>query len=134
MSPEVTRRKIAKIVAYLGELEEYRDITFEDYLAHRRAVERILILLIQAATDLVSHLLADRGVVQPDSYREVFEAAAQSGLLDRALAQSLGRAVGLRNILVHEYEQIDDRLVWESIPVALEDFTAFLSAMRKAVE
>ena len=32
---------------------------------------------------------------------------------------------GFRNILVHEYAQVDDRLVYEAVKTKLEDFTLF---------
>jgi len=134
MSPQVTRRKMAYMAGYLAELEKYHSIPFRDYIAERRAVERLLILLIQSAIDIVSHLLADRGPLRPDTYRELFVAAADAGLLNKSLARSFEQAAGLRNILIHEYEKIDDRLVWKSLPRAVKDSKAFLAAMEKILE
>jgi len=134
MSPEVTKRKIANMIAYLEELRAFAGVSFDDYVAHRRAVERLLTLLIQSAIDITSHLLADRAELRPDSYRDLFAAAADTGLLDRPQAQSLQLAAGLRNLLIHEYERIDDRQVWSFIPRAIKDFEAFLGAMKKVAE
>jgi uncharacterized protein YutE (UPF0331/DUF86 family) len=122
------------MAVYLGDLQKYRHIPFEEYGNHHYAIKYLLVVLIQSAIDLVSHILADRGVLRPDSYRAVFSEAADQGLLDRTLAGSLERAVGMRNMIVHEYDRIDERMVWESIPVALEDIGAFLQAMEKVTE
>jgi uncharacterized protein YutE (UPF0331/DUF86 family) len=76
------------------------------------AVERWLHLAIEACIDIAYHLIADRGWTPPDSAREAFFVLARHGLVDPDLASRLGRAAGLRNVLVHDYVSIDpERLV-----------------------
>jgi len=58
---------------------------------------------------------------------------AAGAFLHPRYAKSLAKAVGLRDILVNEYEEINDRLVWEAVPRAIGEFRAFLSAMGKVL-
>ena len=73
----------------------------------RAAVERWLQIAIEACLDLATNAIAVRGWTPPDSGRKAFSTLAAHGLLDATLAQRLGRAIGLRNLLVHDYAVVD---------------------------
>jgi uncharacterized protein YutE (UPF0331/DUF86 family) len=46
-----------------------------------------------------------------------------------ALSKRLALSAGLRNILVHEYEEIDYSILHDSIPAAIADFSKFLDEL-----
>jgi uncharacterized protein YutE (UPF0331/DUF86 family) len=96
-------------------------------------VERILELLATSAADLLQHLLAERGLVA-SSYRDAFRQAAAAGLLDEPLALRLEEAAGMRNVLVHLYDEIDYAIVHGSIGGALEDFAALVATLAPLAE
>lgn len=129
MSPEVLARKLGRLERYLNDLAGHRGRSPEEVAADPYAVERLLELVVQVAVDILSHLLADRGLI-PESYRATFELAGVHGLVDEALARRLARAAGLRNILVHLYEDIDYEIVAASIDAALQDFGMLLEKLK----
>ena len=132
MSPEVVRRKISKMLVYIEDLARHETIDFESYRGRHYEVERLLELLHETASDIVLHLLKkDHGVV--DSSRAGFEKAAEAGLLPREMAAELALAGGMRNILVHEYDEIDHRIVHLAIPGALRLYRAFLAVIETKV-
>jgi uncharacterized protein YutE (UPF0331/DUF86 family) len=47
------------------------------------------------------------------------------GILNQTLSRNLALGAGLRNILVHEYEEIDYELLHRSIPQILDDLALF---------
>jgi uncharacterized protein with HEPN domain len=64
------------------------------------------------------------------------EALSQLALVDADLAARITgfrRIIAFRNILVHAYAQIDDRIVWgivqSELPVLISEVTAFRSEM-----
>ncbi|MGH7541286.1 MAG: type VII toxin-antitoxin system HepT family RNase toxin, partial [Gemmatimonadota bacterium] len=124
MTRDVIARKLARLRVYLADLAPHAGKSTERILDDRYEIERLLELLVQVAVDIVSHELAERGVV-PDSYRGAFLAAATERLLPADLAGRLADAAGLRNILVHLYEEIDYEIVAGSIAEALGDFGQF---------
>lgn len=124
MTREVLARKLASLRRYLADLTPHAGKSAERILEDRYEVERLLELLVQVAVDIVTHELWERGVV-PDSYRGAFLAAAKEGLLPDGLASRLADAAGLRNILVHLYEEIDYEIVAASVEEALRDFAVF---------
>ena len=52
---------------------------------------------------------------------------ASLGAIDAALAADLAPAAGLRNRLVHEYDEIDDAIVHRSIPKAIDLLPRFVA-------
>jgi uncharacterized protein YutE (UPF0331/DUF86 family) len=118
-------RKLDTLRSLLAELEKHKGATMKEIAQDPYRVERLLELLVTAAADLLSHLLAERGE-QPGTYREIFRRAGDQGLIAAELAERLEKAAGMRNVLVHLYEEIDYGIVQESVGQALRDFPALI--------
>lgn len=54
---------------------------------------------------------------------QTFDLLAQEGVLDKGLAVSLKKAVGFRNIAVHNYENINWAIVHSIVKHHLADFS-----------
>ncbi len=85
---------------------------------------RNLELSIQSAIDIAMHICAGHGEV-PTGGAEAFARMADHKLISRALAQRLRRAVGFRNVLAHEYVEIDWSIVMNALHDGADDLTAF---------
>lgn len=128
MSPEVLARKLERLATYLADLEPHRGRTGAEIRQDPYEVERLLELLVQVAVDVLAHLLSEQGIT-PASYRETFEEAGAQGLIPEPLASRLSGAAGLRNVLVHLYEEIDYEIVARSIENAARDFRELLRVL-----
>lgn len=95
----------------------------------RAAVERWLQIAIEACIDMAFHVIAARGWTPPDGSRSAFNSLAGHGLLDAELAGRLGAAAGLRNVLVHNYTEIDLARIAAAIANDLDDLRRFAAAM-----
>ncbi|TVR51075.1 MAG: DUF86 domain-containing protein [Gemmatimonadales bacterium] len=124
MTKDVLARKLSLLERYLRDLGPHAGRSAQDILEDPYEVERLLELTVQVAVDIVTHRLAERGTV-PETYRGSFLEAGRQGLLPEDLAASLADAAGLRNILVHLYEEIDYEIVAASVERALGDFARF---------
>jgi uncharacterized protein YutE (UPF0331/DUF86 family) len=123
---ESVEARLSRLGQLLEQLEEIRAGEEPAYLADfrtRLAAQHGLQLAIQTCIDIGAHLIAEQNLQMPADYRGVFEALAPLGL-DADLATRLGRAAGMRNILVHDYLDLDDRLVWDALG-NLDDLRAF---------
>lgn len=72
---DIIRRKLAIIVENLGALEPIGEMPRDRYLQDvykRKATERLLQELIEAAIDINTHLLVQEGPGAPDDYYESF--------------------------------------------------------------
>ncbi len=93
----------------------------------RLAVERALTAAVDLVVSVCSHVVASGPTPVPDTYREVIRLAGGNAVIDPALASSLASAVGLRNVLVHEYVRADLDLVAAAVPGASQDLAAFIA-------
>lgn len=73
----------------------------------RAAVERWLQIAVEGAIDLAHSVVAHEGWTPPDTARAAFVTLAAHGVVPLDLAQRLGSAAALRNLLVHDYAEID---------------------------
>ena len=85
---------------------------------------RNLTLAIQAALDIAYHLCAAHEVL-PATSGDAFAQLATRGLIEHDLADRLVRAVGFRNVLVHEYTEVDWKIVMRVIRTDVRDLSAF---------
>jgi uncharacterized protein YutE (UPF0331/DUF86 family) len=91
----------------------------------RAAVERWLQVSIEACVDLANHLIASKGWTPPETGRASFLSLAAHGYLEHDLAHRMGRAVGLRNLLVHDYASVDLEQLATVVRKDLGDLRAF---------
>jgi uncharacterized protein YutE (UPF0331/DUF86 family) len=120
---------LSELLADMGAAGTMRKDRLEEDRLLRRAVERILSQLVEVAVAINSHVAASLLGRAPSSYRDSFRLAAQAGLIDEELALRLEPSVGLRNILTHEYVEIDLVLVAASAEAALVDYGEYASAV-----
>lgn len=129
---ELVRRKLARIRRNLDELEPIAELSLGEYrtdLMRRKAVERLLQEAIEAAVDVNLHLLRALDRPTPPDYYESFVALGRTRVLSAELADRLAPAAGLRNRLVHEYDEIDDEKVLEAVRGARGDFTSYVRSV-----
>jgi uncharacterized protein YutE (UPF0331/DUF86 family) len=80
---------------------------------------------VQISVDIGAHLIAGMDVPAPNTMGQTFDLLHQAGMLNLELAGSLRKAVGFRNIAVHNYENINWEIVHSIVKYHLSDFAAF---------
>jgi uncharacterized protein YutE (UPF0331/DUF86 family) len=118
--------RLDRLSQLLEELEEIRAAGQDAYqgdFRSRLAAAHAIQLAVQVCIDVGAHLIAERGLRTPSDYRGIFE-SLRSADLDPGLAERLGEAVGMRNILVHGYLEVDDDAVWSALD-RLDDLRRF---------
>ena len=129
---DLLRRKLSKLNTYLERLVPLGKKTFKEYKDDpylRFSVERLIQLIVECATDINNHVVVESGQKPPEDYRSSFVKAADAGLIKLPLARQLEGSAGMRNILVHEYMEIDDRIVFKAIPLTLKYYRRYLKAV-----
>lgn len=135
MSPvekEVIRRKITVIIENLKALEAVKDITIEEYrddIYKRKATERLLQELIEAAIDINTHIIVQKGNRVPDDYFESFIKAGEYDIIPKNIAEKLAPSAGLRNRLVHEYDLLDHSRILEAVKIAEDLYPLYIKAI-----
>lgn len=80
---------------------------------------------VQLCVDITSHLLADTPEAAPNTMGESFTLAATLQIIAEDTAAKLKRAVGFRNVAVHDYEDINWAMVYAICTQHLQDFRDF---------
>jgi len=131
----VVDARIAKIREYVALLRKiYRQneekALLKNPLVYSNA-ERYLQLAIQCVLDISNHIVADLRLNLPADNRELFEMLAEHKVLSKSLSARLTSMAGFRNILVHEYLEIDRKRVFGALKNDLGDFEKFIRAVSK---
>lgn len=84
---------------------------------------------VQVSVDLAAHLIASRDVPAPNTMGQSFEALASLGLISPLLAIRMKKAVGFRNIAIHNYDAIDWHIVHSICQRNLNDFRDFAACI-----
>ena len=131
----IVRARIAKIREYVALLRKIYRMTDEsrfvqDPLVYGNA-ERYLQLAIQCILDISNHIVADMKLNLPGDNKELFDLLARNKVVSAALARKLSSMAGFRNVLVHDYLEIDRRRVYSALKNDLSDFEKFIRAVTR---
>lgn len=118
---DVILAKIAIMKKCVATIEQIRDA---DVLEWMRRDLWVLNLqrAVQAAIDLAHVVIAKYGLGLPADYGQSFTLLARHQVIDQETAVNLRKMVGFRNIAVHEYQEIDERILQSIIEHHLDDF------------
>lgn len=106
----IVASRVQRIRECVGFLKKIGDITTEQsflkdpFLAG--SAERYLQVAIQAVLDICNHIVADLGLEAPSEYKQVPDILASQKILPVRLSKKITSMIGLRNVLVHEYQRL----------------------------
>ena len=129
---ELVTRKIVLISGDLEELRKFDAAGLEAYLADpykEILAERFLERMISRMIDVNYHIITGAGRTPPRDYYDSFTELGKMGILDPQFASGIARAAGLRNRIVHEYDEIEPEKVFEALRSALVDLPVYLQAV-----
>lgn len=95
--------------------------SFSDDFLRQDAVALNIQRGCEQAIDLANHLIRKKALGLPKSSRDSFTLLAEAGLLEAGLSGRLQRMIGFRNILVHQYRQLDVGILVRVVENDLDD-------------
>ena len=124
--------KLDEMDGYMRELALISPDSYEEYLGveKKRACERLLQLPIECMIDICHVLVTGLRLGLPAEEDDLFSKLTDAGVLQVDMGNTLREMKGFRNILVHEYAKVDDRLVYEAVKTRTDDFRRFTDAIR----
>lgn len=97
----------------------------------RYALERLVTLIVDAATALNSHVTARQLDRVATTYAETFDLAADAGVIDDELASRIRDSAKLRNLLVHDYANIDYDILAAALRRVLDDYHLYVQQVAR---
>jgi uncharacterized protein YutE (UPF0331/DUF86 family) len=133
VEPDVVRRKLLEINEAVSHLRAWLPVGVERLETDQQlrwAVERGLQVAAEALFDAGAHVLAAEFQEAVDEYRQIPKRLLARGVLSAATTERLKGLAGFRNVLVHEYADIDPNRLVTGLD-RLGDFDAFVSDVER---
>jgi len=134
IDPVLITRKINLIVRDLNALTAFGQMSLEDYQSDRVnevAAERYLERIIGRMIDINFHIITELGHPPPKDYFDSFTMLGKLQVLPMAFSQKIASAAGLRNRIVHEYDELDEKKIHEALQDALQDIPQFIKHVNR---
>ena len=113
----IAEKSAIDLGAFLKDIDRQEIISFNLHLA------------IENCTDLAAHIISEEGLGVPGSASEMFYILEENGYLSQQLTEKMIKAVGLRNLIVHEYSRIDLKRLYEIIQKDIKDIDDFVASI-----
>ncbi|MDP3112215.1 MAG: DUF86 domain-containing protein [Thermodesulfovibrionales bacterium] len=133
----VVLRKISELETYQKQIEEFSDITIQEYKSDwklQRIIERTLQMMIETCVDIAHHIISDKDMRPPTSYADTFNILLENNIIEPELYQVMDKMTKFRNIVVHRYEDVDAEIVIIILKKHISDFNAFKEAILKLLK
>ena len=132
-------RKIKLIQEEIAKVEELSNYTFEeiknDFLK-RYSVERTLEKIIMRAIDINQHIIVENAVGYETirSYEDTFYILTKLNVYPEVFSKQIAPSAGLRNRLVHEYNDTKDEIIYNSVADAITQYTEYCNYILKYIQ
>lgn len=87
----------------------------------------------EASIDLAMHIISIKRLGIPQNSRDAFEVLNNNKIIDDKLCGNLKAMVGFRNIVVHDYQSINIKVVQSIISNNLNDFYNYIYCINKYI-
>ena len=136
MDKAVLQTKIEALIRCVHRIKSQNVSSSEELESNLDKQEIIILNLqrsVQICVDIGNHILLDYNTPTPSTMAETFKYLAENNIISKSNADELSHAVGFRNIAVHQYENIDCKIVFSIISNHLDDFKTFSEAISKLI-
>ncbi len=133
---DVLENKISSVKKYLKLLERYKAYSLEQIegdIDIRGATERYLYLAIQAAIDLAEAFISSKKMRKPSTLSECFHILNENKIIPDDLNQKMIKMTGFRNIVAHDYEDINYEIVYDILQNRLKDIANFIEIISQEI-
>jgi uncharacterized protein YutE (UPF0331/DUF86 family) len=113
------RRVEEKSPSHLQDL--FKDADLQDILVLN------LTRAVQLCVDIGSHIISQSNETAPGTMGEVFSALERMSIISAETSESMKKAVGFRNVAVHNYDAINWEIVFAICRKSVPEFRQFVS-------
>ncbi len=129
MKNDIILKKMTSLKHCLDRLDKKRPEKWDYFLEDYDLQDIISVNLeraVQLTVDIGLQTLLELNIQPPESMGEVFSCLSREKIISEELSKHLKSAVGFRNIAVHEYEDIDWKIVHAILVHNIDDFHHFM--------
>jgi uncharacterized protein YutE (UPF0331/DUF86 family) len=108
--------------------------TFLKDLDRQEIIAFNLEVAVQNCIDIAAHIIGAEGFGVPGSTAEMFYLLEENDYLSSEITEKMIKAVGLRNLIAHEYGKIDLKQIYEISQNDYKDLNTYLLDIFKKLE
>lgn len=126
---QLVQDKLKNIDDYLHTLEPLvaksaSEIAREELVLH--TIERLFQLIVDTMVDINTHIITAKDFPVPDDFQSTFIVLGKHDVLPMEFALKISPVVGLRNRVVHKYEDLNTKLFFKQLKDEFDDFRQYL--------
>lgn len=128
MDKDVIAAKIEIIRKTLERIRTNTPNSYEELFEHYDAQDIISLNLeraVQASVDIAAHIIAETELQPAQTMSDSFSCLEKQRIITKETSERMKKAVGFRNISVHNYQSIDWLIVYSICTKHLIDFEDF---------
>ena len=114
---EIIIAKASSVKRHLERVKKKVNVDLQTFLGDLDCQEIILFNLqmaVQNCIDIAAHIISEEGFGVPGSNNEMFYLLEENQYLSTKITEKMVKAVGFRNLIVHEYTKIEIKQVYET--------------------
>ena len=140
LDKEFIKSKIELIQRDLERLQDLKDYTIDEIAKDFykwSTLKMVLVEIIGRAVDINSHIIAEQSSLKgkaPSTSRETFLKIGKMGVLPEDFSEVVALSAGFRNKIIHEYNGLDQKIVYQSVREALEQYTKYCKYILDYIE
>ncbi|MGI6341080.1 MAG: type VII toxin-antitoxin system HepT family RNase toxin [Minisyncoccales bacterium] len=129
LNKEFVEKKVSLIEEDIKRLKDFGNMTAEEIFLNyekQATVERLMERIIARAIDINQYLIRQLNKdVIPQNYRQTFLILSDLGIYDEKFGERISKSIGIRNVLIHDYDKIDFKLLYSSISDCISDYIKY---------
>lgn len=126
---DVIKKRLNHLSNSLNKMERFKNISVEEFLKDdivQDVVEYNLFIAINMMIDIATHIVVDNNIGNPETLGEAFSILHKERYLSDDETKVYRNMVGLRNILSHEYVNINKNIIHHILQNNLIDIKRFI--------
>ncbi len=132
MIDPVLERKFSSLSRCLKRLTEKRPDTLSELEGNYDLQDIISINLertVQISVDIAAFIISERDLRSTSTMAGAFASLESAGIIAKDISESLQKSVGFRNVSVHEYTEVDWKIIFNVLHHNLDTFRRFMQAV-----
>ena len=137
MMDDVVVNKLSTIQRCLKRIKEVYQQAGDDFATDYTRQDSVMLNLqraCEATIDVANYLVKKNTLGIPQSARDSFQLLFVAGILSEDISTIMKKMIGLRNIAVHDYQELNIVIVQSVVETHLIDFEHFCDEVKESVK
>lgn len=126
--------RVEQIDKHLNKLYDFKDLSYDNFIKDwipQDVVEYNLFQIINHIIDMVEHIVVDDDYGLPSTSYEAIQILFDKGIIDERDLDLLKKMIGFRNVVGHEYININKEIVYNILTKNLPEIKVVVSKIIK---